>query len=281
MNLKVLYGIVVLVIAVVIIWVVLKAKIDKIKNSIYTILLGIILLASLTYIGICIYMMFPYLKIFFNKGYIIETSDLPNYSVVFESIFVVLTIISSTLLGYMTYKVSKNQMIISENQVNSEYNKNVSSPAIIVYNHLKFQLHYDLCKLIKDNLSNLEDGEYESIKGTLNAKEFLNDEAFHFKLSQDINQYVPYVLSSFNDNRLIMHFLAIIEDINENEKITYIFKDAYIENSTLKETRSELWVEILFYIFNDNIDGLEPYLDNEYYKIFKKIQELSIPKPIR
>ncbi|EPZ61792.1 hypothetical protein H477_5922 [[Clostridium] sordellii ATCC 9714] len=235
MNLKILCGILILVIVIIIRWLVLKGKINKIKNSIYTIALGILLLVSLIYIGICIYMMFPYLKIFFNNGYIIETSDLPNYSSIFESIFVVLTMISSTLLGYMTYKVARNQMIISQNQINLDYNKNTVSPAILVYNHLKFKLFYDLSKLLKNNLNVLKDEKYKSPNGPVNAKEFLNQYAFHLKLSQNINDYIPYIVSSFNDNKLTMYFIALIEDINNDKPITYAFKDTYIDDSTLKE----------------------------------------------
>lgn len=252
----------------------------KIRDLKYSFALGIVMFISLIYICICTYMMLPYLKIFLNNGYIIETNDLPNFSSVFESLFVVLAMISSTLLGYMTYKVSKNQMLISQNQVNSDYNKNISSPSIIVYTHLKIKLIYDLDKIIKKHMHILKDEEYESKSGTLNAIETLKEEMVDVKLSQDINSYVPCILSLFKEDRLVLYFITLIEDLNSENKITYIFKNEYIENSILKETSSKLWVEIRYAILFDRIDKLEPYLIDTYYNIFKKIKELSKPKEI-
>lgn len=261
-----------------------KSKILKFFKKIidlkYSFALGIVMFISLIYIFICIYMLFPYLKIFLNNGYTIETNDLPNFSSVFESLFVVLAMISSTLLGYMTYKVSQNQMLISQNQVNSEYNKNISSPARIVYTHLKLKLFYDLSDIIKEHIHILDDEEYESESGTLNAIENLKEELMHVKLSQDINNYVPFILSLFNEDRLALYFIALIEDLNTDKKITYVFSNKYIENSILKETSSKVWVEIKYSILFDDVDKLKPYLTNHHYKIFKKIKESSKPKKI-
>lgn len=253
----------------------------KISDLKYPFALGVVMFISLIYICICTYMMLPYLKIFLNNGYIIETNDLPNFSSVFESLFVVLAMISSTLLGYMTYKVSRNQMLISQNQVNSDYNKNISSPAIIVYTHLKIKLLYDLDDIIKEHIHILKDEEYVSKGETLSAIEVLKEKMVeNVKLSQDINDYVPYILSLFNEDRLVLHFIALIEDFNSKKQITYIFNNNYIQNSILKETSSILWVEIKDAILFDKVDKLKPYLTDHHYKILKKIKESSKPKEI-
>lgn len=287
MNLKILTVVKYVILITLILWSIRKIMINKTKilnffkkisDLKYPFALGVVMLISLIYIFICIYMMFPYLKTFLNNGYIIETNDLPNFSSVFESLFVVLAMISSTLLGYMTYKVSKNQMLISKNQVDYEYNKSVSSPSIIVYNHLKLKLFYDLTKLIKTNISILQDEEYTSVDGPTNAIEILKKEELSFKLSQNINEYVPYILTLFNDDRLVMYFLALIEDINQENDITYVFNDKYVNRSKLKETSSAFWVKTKYTILFGNIDKLKPCLTEHHYKIFKKIQESSVPK---
>ena len=90
----------------------INEKNNKKKIFTYGIII-FILISVIVYIGISAYNLIPYLMLFLNGQYNIDTNDLPTYKEVFSNIFVGLGVIASSLFSYLLYKNSEQVRIQS------------------------------------------------------------------------------------------------------------------------------------------------------------------------
>lgn len=199
------------------------------KGNILGITLGIILFfivfISFIYIIVGVIFLLPYLKIFLNGGYLIQTEDLPNYSNLFDSIFSVVGILSSSILGVLVYKITKTQAKISQNQMNIQYNNEISGSAEIIYTAIKYKILNDLSNFFKQNKDAFESQKYMSVSlREEDAKEVLaNTSIGNLSIIENKFETLQRVISNMNNKREKTHLIAMLEDMNRDNTVLYIF----------------------------------------------------------
>ena len=239
----------------------------------------IILIIFGVYLCISIINLIPYAINFFNNNYIVETSDLPNYSDIFNSIFTVLNIIITSLFSYIIYN-------IYELQYNTEYNKDVAAPISLLYYVLKINILRSTSLYLNEHLGELNNKMY--ICKTNNTKnsalEYIKKNTFPpLKRTKEFDDYLKYALGHIEHEKR-MKLFALCEDIkisyeNHNDikfNLTYVLSEKLVDNEILMEKDSCKWVYIINSMFND--DWL--YLKEDYKLLMENLSNLSKSKKI-
>ena len=117
-------------------------------NKLLKIILGILITISAIYMVILIICLSPYVTKFLNNYYVIEPNDLPNYSDMFNSLFVTINIIVTSIFSYVIYKIYVQQY-------NTSYNADVAGSATMLYYALKFNLISSTCNFLNNNIDDL------------------------------------------------------------------------------------------------------------------------------
>lgn len=243
-------------------------------------ILFFILIISFIYVLIGVILLFPYFKVFLKDGYIISPSDLPNYSSLFDSIFSVIAIMSSAILGIMVYRVT-------ENQVNIQYNSEIAGSSEIIYTSIKFKLLHDLANFFEENKEGFKDEEYVTVsfEKKNSIESLLNNDMGKLSIVEPNFEILQKVISNISDEKEKIHLIAMLEDMNRDKTLLYIFMDHIIclddkNKVSLFEENALEWVRIRSYIFSDDIENLKRYIDFPYYQILETLNKLKQPRDI-
>ncbi|WP_343338046.1 hypothetical protein TPELB_35650 [Terrisporobacter petrolearius] len=244
----------------------------------------VILLVILSITIILLFKFLPWFLTSYSKA-IIKLSNKDMFLMQINIINLILYVISIStvsIVGYLTYKVSKRQTEIAkkqteiaENQIIYEYRKNICSPATIILFQINNRLYSDIMSLLDKNKDVLE-GYFAGVS----AQEQINKLPKTINISQDINSYVPQIISFIHDESTLFSFIRIIEDMNKSGgtvNMSYIIKDDYLDydNKILKETNVTVWMLILGHILSNDLDNLKQYIKENEYKLLLKIKELT------
>lgn len=236
-------------------------------------ILGFPLIVCVCYLLCSIFMLIPYAIKFYNNQYIIEPNDLPNYSDIFNSIFVVLNIIVSSILSYMIYKLYKNQY-------NATYNKDVSGPSVLLYYTLKFNIMRSISHFLQENIADLKEEKYimQKDKKPKCAIQYIKEtKCPKLDYTKEIKEQVPSVIGYIEDKHIQHRLFMIFQDLYSNNidgRLVYVLSDKLIKDYKLIEKSSNKWVYIISNIYKDNWEDL----NSDYKELMEKLYELSETK---
>lgn len=227
-------------------------------------ILIVVVILSLIYLGISLFCLLPF-GIRFLKGTYITSNDLmPNYSTVFESIFTLINILTSLLVSFLLYKLTQKQSIDS-------YNKEIVSPANLVYFKIKHYLIHCLIEELQNNRGRIISGEFSTENGIKQS-----DSVIYINFPQvnidNLEENIYKILGEIKDYTSVKKILILAEDIRRNA-ILGMLRPGLINSSnhTVIETSGAEWGKIIYGLYCDNLDCL----NNAHKKMMNDILELS------
>ncbi|MGL4731293.1 MAG: hypothetical protein ACRCW0_06885 [Clostridium sp.] len=254
---------------------------NKNKSGIKKILpnfLCVVLILSCIYFAVSIFFLIPYSIKFFQGYYVIEPDDLPNFSDMFNSVFTVLNIIISSILSYIVYQLYKEQY-------NTSYNKEIASPAILLYYILKFNIMRSVSNYLQDNIDNLQAGSFITAKDkkTASSIDYIKkSKPPLLECTKEANIQISQVIGSLEDENLRFKLFTLWQDLNikysyDNDigsSLIYTLKDTLIHDESLIEKNSTEWV----YILHDMHNNKWTSLNDDYKNLMDSIFELGTNK---
>ncbi|SFJ18157.1 hypothetical protein SAMN02910355_1404 [Terrisporobacter glycolicus] len=256
-------------------------------NKLLKIILGILITISAIYMVILIICLSPYVTKFLNNYYVIEPNDLPNYSDMFNSLFVTINIIVTSIFSYVIYKIYVQQY-------NTSYNADVAGSATMLYYALKFNLISSTCNFLNNNIDDLIPELYLNKKESNGDKYIIQNSIgiintsfkgfIGFNRIVEFEEYLKPVVGNIKNESTRMKLFTICEDIRVyysktnqmemNDSLVYIFPIKLIESKKLMERSSNQWIYILYNMYHDDWCDL-----NEDYKtLMNTLRDISKPK---
>ncbi|EOU1903131.1 hypothetical protein GZ979_001377 [Clostridium perfringens] len=243
------------------------------KNLTVSILIGIILL-SVIYLIIAFVNLIPIGMQFLKGEYSVTTDIMPNYSTVFESIFTLVSILTSLLVSFLLYKLTKQQ-------VTTEYNKEIVGPANLVYFKIKHYLIYYLIENLNNNYYRINTEEATQTRTRYEIESIIyrnfpeintdNLEENIYKILGEIeNEESVRKLLIINEDILGCN-LRINEDIVRHNPIINMLRPGLMVNGIAIETSGEVWANIIISLYNNNFD----YLNDKHRNMMYDLLSLS------
>ncbi len=243
------------------------------KNLTVSILIGIILL-SVIYLIIAFVNLIPIGMQFLKGEYSVTTDIMPNYSTVFESIFTLVSILTSLLVSFLLYKLTKQQ-------VTTEYNKEIVGPANLVYFKIKHYLIYYLIENLNNNYYRINTEEATQTRTRYEIESIIyrnfpeintdNLEENIYKILGEIeNEESVRKLLIINEDILGCN-LRINEDIVRHNPIISMLRPGLMVNGIAIETSGEVWANIIISLYNNNFD----YLNDKHRNMMYDLLSLS------
>ena len=258
-------------------------------NLLQKILITVVLLSLATYCTISIVLMAPYLVGFINGKYLVQIQDLPTYRDVFNSLFIVLNIIVTTLLSYMIYRLSVGQE-----------RRELRACANYVYYELKFQILVSFCELLNNSKGKLIPEEYDTHKGPSSAmdyienhfgKEYQTYDLHELKMSamKMMDNVAPRKMNYLKQNikkgvSKDFKFNALIMDIinfkgQSNQALCYVFRNEIVKvikvENDLKLELVQYSTKELVYILDAIMHDKWDCLTEDYKFIMKHLHKLT------
>lgn len=255
----------------------INKKRKKFDNG-FKIILALMAIVSVIYVMVAIRFLVPYGVKFFSNHYIIEPNDLPKYSDVFNSIFVILNIIMSTLVSYMIYRLNKNQD-------KYQYNKEVAGTCLLLFYTIKFNIMRSLSSFLIKHIDTLEDSEYtrSSDGKQADSKEYILTTKCPKFSPEELKEAIPSIIGHIEDEDIRIKFYTLFLDIymsykgpskDVDERILHTLREDLILNDILIEKDSQKWVYVIDSIYKEEWT----YLSDDYKKIMNMLSDMSKPK---
>lgn len=260
---------------------------NKNHNLLKKIMVAFIIVCTI-YLIISIRYLCPYFKNFLYNYYIIEPNDLPNYSDLFNSIFVILNIVMTSIFSYIIYNIYVLQY-------NTSYNSDIAGPVAMLYYVLKFNIISSIHILLLNNIDQLEPSkylkEYNGVKTELEAIDFIKINFIGINRIPELDEYLKSTIANINDEYMRMKLFAICEDIRlyyinkkingttskdnkMDDRLGYVLSKELFENGELKEKNSLKWCKVLSNMYENNWNDM-----NEVYKnLMENLMQISETK---
>lgn len=247
-------------------------------DSVLKIILALTAIVSVIYVFISIKFLVPYGIKFLSSHYVIEPNDLPKYSDVFNSIFVILNIIMSTLVSYMIYRLNKNQD-------RYQYNKEVAGTCLLLLYTIKFNIMRSLSTFLINNIDELEDSYYTISRDgeQVDSKDYILTSKCPKFSPEELKESIPSIIGHIEDEDIRIKFYTLFLDIymsykgprkDMDERIVYTLSKDLIDNNILIEKDSGKWVYVINRIYEDEWT----YLGDNYKKVMNMLSDMSKPK---
>lgn len=234
-----------------------KKKFILSRSIVFIATLGMIFYAS-----VCTILLFPYLSDFISGKYIVETSDLPTYKEIFQSIFIVVQIVLTLLFSYFLYKTSEQQR---EQNYEIRNMKNAS----FIYYELKFCIIFIASKILYDNKEKLiddVDNELSKIEKLDSGRLYQISDANEVK--KQFSEIVHLLKKNCTEKEIMKSYM-LIADLDElkAEQINsymYLFDSEFNKINSGEAKANSLYRIYYRFLFEDDFS----IFDEEYKKIF-------------
>lgn len=214
-------------------------------------IIGTIIIIGVIYLVVSTAFLLPYLFKFFYGEYKVEVNDLPNYSDIFNSIFSVISILATSYLSYLIYRLTKKQN-------HDSYNLNIASPAYIILK--SFEIHI-VNSLMEDY------NKYETDSNKLTPFRYINGE----ELFSNVSKIIGCISEDELKDRLYNLYFIIDKDSDFN----YILDEKFIIKSKItKQDLEKLLSEI---VGNHEYSYIS---NNEHRSTLKELYKLSKTRSI-